>query len=190
MSETEEKDIITRVKKGDVNAFAGLVDNYKDIVFTLCLRMLVNETDAGEAAQEIMIKAYRSLNQFQERAKFSTWLYRISYNHCISVIRSKTRIIDLVEDVTDNGQEAADLDGIMSLEKEERKKYVEEAMDSLAETDAFIITLFYFDELSLEEIARITGMTSGNIRIRLYRARKKLGEILTEKLKIEIESLL
>jgi len=189
MTEAEEKNIIGRVKKGEVEAFAPLVDNYKDIVYTLCLRMLANETDAAEAAQDIMVRAFRSLNHFQERSKFSTWLYRIAYNHCISVIRSKTRIIDLVEDLPDQDQ-APDINGIMSLRREERKRYVEEAMESLAETDAVVITLFYYEELSLEEIAQVTGMSNANIRTRLFRARKKLGEILTAILKTEIESLL
>jgi len=190
MTEAEEKNIITRVRGGDANAFAGLVNKYKDVVYTLCYRMLTNEADAAEAAQDIMIKAFRSLGHFQERSKFSTWLYRISYNHCISVLRSKTRIIDLVEELPDTGEAVSDLNGIMSLAKEERRRYVEEAIESLAETDAVVITLFYYEELSLDEIEQVTGMSSANIRIRLHRARKKLGEVLSGILKTEIESLL
>lgn len=190
MNEAEVKNIIRRVREGDVNAFAPIVDSYKDIVYTLCIRMLANETDAAEAAQDIMVKAFRSLKHFQERSKFSTWLYRIAYNHCISVIRSKTRIIDLVEEVPEESGEAPDLSGLSALSQAERKKYVEEAMESLAETDAVVITLFYFEELSLEEIAQVTGLSGGNVRIRLHRARKKLGEILSGILSTEIESLL
>jgi RNA polymerase sigma factor (sigma-70 family) len=190
MTNNQEGDIIRRVREGDVNAFAGLVDQYKDVVYSLCVRMLVNETDAEEAAQEVMIKAFRSLKFFQERAKFSTWLYRIAYNHCISVIRSKTRIIDLVEEFPEDSGESTDLNGIMSMTRDERKHYVEEAMESLAETDAVVMTLFYFDELSLEEIAQVTGLTNGNIRIRLHRARHKMASVLMEKLNTEIESFL
>ncbi len=190
MTEAEIKDRISKVRKGDVEAFAPLVDHYKDVVYTLCIRMLVNETDAAEAAQDIMVKAFRSLKHFQERSRFSTWLYRISYNHCISVIRSKTRIIDLVEDVPEDASADYDLSGLASLTGEERRRFVEEAMESLAETDAVVITLFYYEQLSLEEIAQVTGLTSGNIRIRLHRARKKLGEVLSGTLKTEIESLL
>jgi len=80
----DEKYLIERVKAGDKEAFTGLVDTYKNMVYTVCLRMLGSEADAEEAAQDVFIKAYRSIGSFQAKAKFSTWLYRIAYNNCIS----------------------------------------------------------------------------------------------------------
>ena len=86
MGSHDEKYYIDRIKGGDKGAFTWVVDQYKDLVYTICLRMLTNEADAEEAAQEIFIKCFRSIGLFREESKFSTWLYRISYNHCIFIL--------------------------------------------------------------------------------------------------------
>jgi len=110
----DEKYLIERVKAGDKEAFTGLVDTYKNMVYTVCLRMLGSEADAEEAAQDVFIKAYRSIGSFQAKAKFSTWLYRIAYNNCISVIRKKVRMIDLVEDVPEGVVDEKEMNGLES----------------------------------------------------------------------------
>jgi len=181
---------IQRVRAGNVEAYSRLVERYRDMVYTICIRMLGNEMDAEEAAQDAFVKAFRALNDFHEKSKFSTWLYRITYNQCISVIRRKVKLIDLVDDVPDTGAEDTALNGLDSLSKEERSKYLQIAVDSLPETDAVVITLFYYEELSLEEIAGITGLSSNNIRIKLHRSRKKLYQELQKLLKSEVSSIL
>ena len=185
-----EKYYIDRVKSGDSESFKWLVDTYRDMVYTICLRMLNNEADAEEAAQDVFVKAYRSINRFQEKSKFSTWLYRITYNQCISVIRKKVKMIDLVDEVPDDEVNEADMSGLDRLSAEERSRYLQMAIEALPETDSVVITLFYYDELSLEEIAEITGLTSNNIRIKLHRSRKKMYRVLGEILKEEINTIL
>lgn len=190
MEHQGESYYLEKVQGGDTQSFRWIVDHYKEMVYTICLRMLTNEADAEEAAQEVFIKSYRAIRSFQGNSKFSTWLYRITYNHCISVIRKKVKMIDLVDEIPDNTVKEETIDGMSELDRKEREKYIKEAIEALPETDAVIITLFYLKELSLEEIGDITGMTSGNIRLRLHRSRKKLYEILSKKLKSEIESIL
>ena len=112
MEVQEETYHINRVKQGDKEAYTWVVNAYKDMVYTICLRMLTNEVDAEEAAQEVFVKVYRSIQGFQEKAKFSTWLYRIAYNHCISVIRKKTKVIDLVDQLPDNEVNESDVNGL------------------------------------------------------------------------------
>jgi RNA polymerase sigma-70 factor (ECF subfamily) len=181
---------IERVKGGDREAFGGLVDTYKDMVYTLCLRMLTSEADAEEAAQDVFVKAFRSIGNFQAKSKFSTWLYRIAYNHCISVIRKKVKMIDLVDEVPEGEPDKGEMNGLESLSAEERSKYLKMAIDSLAETDAVVVTLFYYDELSLEEIAKVTGLSNSNIRIKLHRSRRKMYKVICENLKSEVSSIL
>ena len=181
---------IERVKGGDREAFGGLVDTYKDMVYTLCLRMLTSEADAEEAAQDVFVKAFRSIGNFQAKSKFSTWLYRIAYNHCISVIRKKVKLIDLVDEVPEGEPDQGEMNGLESLSAEERSRYLKMAIDSLAETDAVVVTLFYYDELSLEEIAKVTGLSNSNIRIKLHRSRKKMYQVICENLKSEVSSIL
>ena len=186
----DEKYLIERVKAGDKEAFTGLVDTYKNMVYTVCLRMLGSEADAEEAAQDVFIKAYRSIGSFQAKAKFSTWLYRIAYNNCISVIRKKVRMIDLVEDVPEGVADEREMNGLENISAEERSMYLKMAIESLAETDAVVVTLFYYDELSLDEIAKVTGLSSSNIRIKLHRSRKKMYQVICENLKSEVSSIL
>ncbi|HDR68577.1 MAG TPA: RNA polymerase sigma factor [Bacteroidaceae bacterium] len=190
MASKGEKYYIDRVKGGDKEAFTWVVDAYKDMVYTICLRMLINESDAEEAAQDIFLKTFRSIQFFQGKSKLSTWIYRISYNHCISVIRSKVKVIDLVEEVDESEINENTFNGLHTLSEKDREKHVRKAIEALAETDAVLVTLFYYEELSVNEIADITGMTSSNVRIKLHRARKKLYEVLNKQLKSEIESLL
>lgn len=186
----DEKYRIERVKAGDKEAFTGLVDSYKDMVYTVCLRMLNSEADAEEAAQDVFIKAYRAIDSFQAKARFSTWLYRITYNNCISMIRKRVKMIDLVDDVPEREVDEKEMNGLERLLAEERSKYLKMAIESLAETDAVIVTLFYYDQLSLDEIAGITGLSSSNIRIKLHRSRKKMYQVICENLKSEVSSIL
>lgn len=181
---------IERVKAGDREAFGPLVDVHKDMIYTVCLRMLNSEADAEEAAQDVFVKAFRSIGSFQAKSKFSTWLYRIAYNHCISEIRKKVKMIDLVDELPEGEVDEGEINGLESISAGERSKYLRMAVDSLAETDAVVVTLFYYDELSLEEIAEVTGLSSSNIRIKLHRSRKKMYKVISENLKSEVSSIL
>lgn len=190
MDVQEVKYCIERVKGGDSDAFGALVDAHKDMIYTVCLRMLSSEADAEEAAQDVFVKAFRSIESFQAKAKFSTWLYRIAYNHCISVIRKKVKMIDLVDDIPEGEVDEGEMNGLDSISAEERSKYLKLAIESLAESDAVVVTLFYYDELSLEEIAQVTGLNNSNIRIKLHRSRKKMYQVICENLKSEVSSIL
>jgi len=190
MEVQEIKYRIERVKGGDREAFGALVDVHKDMVYTLCLRMLGSEADAEEAGQDVFVKAFRSIGSFQAKSKFSTWLYRIAYNHCISVIRKKVRMIDLVDEIPEGEPDEGEMNGLESITGKERSRYLKMAIDSLAETDAVVVTLFYYDELSLEEIATVTGLSSSNIRVKLHRSRKLMYQVIKKNLKSEVSSIL
>jgi RNA polymerase sigma factor (sigma-70 family) len=185
-----EKYHIDRIKAGDKQAFSWVVNTYKDMVYTICYRMLASEEDAKEAAQDVFMKVYRSIHSFQERSKFSTWLYRITYNHCISVIRKKVKVIDLVDEIPDQAIDEEDISGLNRLTAEDRSRYLKMAVESLPETDAVVVTLFYYEEMSLDEIAGITGLTSSNIRIKLHRSRKKMFHVIRQGLQKETTSIM
>lgn len=195
MDSNDVKYCIECVKRGDTDAFGSLVNAYEDLVYTICVRMLTVSADAEEAAQDVFVNAFLSLESFQAMAKFSTWLYRIAYNHCLTVIRSKGRRIKLVEEVHDGelyGLEIyeEEMNGLEYLSMEERRRYLKAAIESLEEADAVVITLFYYDELSLEEISEVTGLSSSNIRVKLHRSRKKMHRVICENLKSEVCSIL
>ncbi|MGM0408371.1 MAG: RNA polymerase sigma factor [Bacteroidota bacterium] len=187
----QEKHFIERVLNGDVNAFSYLVEMHKGMVYTIALRMLKNTEDAEELAQDIFIKAFNSLADFKFESKFSTWLYRITYNAAISQLRKKkieTRnvdSVDLPEDEVMNTYNA-----INELTKSEQKKYIRLAIDDLKDDDAVMITLYYLNENSLDEISEITGLTNSNVKVKLHRARKRFYDALKVILKDEVKMIL
>ena len=187
----EQKDdilYIERVLKGDTQYFSHLVDKYKDIVFSIALKVLRNREDAEEMAQESFIKAYKSLHTFKGDAKFSTWLYRITYNNCISEVRKKKLKIVSTDDVQISDEpEEMNFDGIPA---ENRAKYVKAALDKLPEDEYALILLYYFEDKSVEEIGEITKLSESNVKVKLFRARKKLYSILNEMLKGELYTIL
>ncbi len=178
---------INQVLKGRTSDFSYLIDKYKDMVFTLAFRITGNREDAEEVSQDVFLKAYRGLAAFRGTSKFSTWLYRIAYNHSISRIRKKQPDIlsyDSLEIRLDEWQGETDvnherLDDIPAT-------YVKQAFEQLEETDMAVLTMFYQDELSVKEIANATGLSISNIKVKLFRGRKKLTDVLEKILKTEL----
>jgi RNA polymerase sigma-70 factor (ECF subfamily) len=188
MEKKDDNFYIERVLSGQTNNFSYLVEKYKDIVFSIALKVLKNREDAEEMAQESFIKAYKSLHTFKRKSKFSTWLYRITYNNCISEVRKKKLNYVSSDDVQiPDAQEELNLDGIP---EENRAKYIKAALEKLPENEYTITLLFYFEDKSVEEIAQITKMTESNVKVKLFRARKKLYATLNEMLKDEIHTIL
>lgn len=111
MHANTELHCIERIKQGDHEAFSWIVDKYKDLVYTLCIKMLSSEEDAEEAAQDVFVKVYKSINSFRGNSKFSTWIYRITYNQCISYIRKKVKLIDLVDELPETEIDEHSIDG-------------------------------------------------------------------------------
>ncbi len=187
----EQKDdiyYIEKVKSGETNAFSYIVEKYKDIVFSIALKVLKNREDAEELAQESFIKAYNSLHTFKGNAKFSTWLYRITYNSCISEIRKrKMNFASTSEIEIKDESEELNLDGIPA---ENRAQVIKQAMDQLPEDEYTLVLLYYFEEQSIEDIGKVTGLSESNTKVKLYRARKKLYTIISNIMKDELYTIL
>ncbi|MGI9530328.1 RNA polymerase sigma factor [Lutimonas sp.] len=191
MDNNSDQKYIDRVLQGDTNAFAYLINKYKDMSYTLAIKIVKSHEDAEEVAQDSFLKAYEKLNTFKGNAKFSTWLYTIVYRNAISKIRKKKVTTSDIDDyVIDNHHEGADFPQLESLKNEEQQKYVREAVNMLPEKDALLITLFYMNDNSIEEIEEITGLSQSNIKVKLFRARKKLNQSLSGLLKEELKTIL
>ncbi len=187
----QDKYYIERVLRGDINAFTYLVDEYKGMVYTIALRMLKNSEDAEELAQDTFVKAFNSLKDFKFESKFSTWLYRITYNGAISKLRKKQIEVYNVEDtVLPDSEVVSAYNAINELTRNEQKKYINETIEKLKEDDALIITLYYLQENTIEEICEITGLTLSNVKVKLHRARKRFYDELKTILKDEVKTIL
>ena len=187
----EQKDdiyYIEKVKNGQTNNFSYIVERYQDIVFSIALKVLRNREDAEEMAQESFIKAYKSLHTFKGNAKFSTWLYRITYNSCISEVR-KRKIHFASTDELEIKDETAELN-LDGIPEENRAKCIKEALEKLPEQEYTLVLLYYFEEQSIEEISKVTKLSESNTKVKLHRARKKLYTIINEMMKDELYTIL
>jgi RNA polymerase sigma-70 factor (ECF subfamily) len=191
MEKIEDKYYIDKVLSGETQAYASLVDRYKSMAFTLALRLLKNREDAEEAIQDAFLKAYRSLQDYQFQSSFSTWLYRIVYNTGISKLRTiKNKYEDISFDDLEDPVFVDQSNALDRLRAEDQKKYINAAISTLPEDESFIVTLYYINESSIDEIGKITGLSGSNIKIKLFRARKKLYLSLGKILKDEVNTLL
>lgn len=187
MTQIEDTYYITKIITGDTKAFAVLVDRYKDLVFTLALRMLKNREEAEEVAQDTFIKVFKSINKFKGDSKFSTWIYRITYNSCLDVLKKYKQEykLDPIDEYTER-QLVTFENAFDALADKEQRQTIETCLQKLPEEDGFLLTLYYFEEQSIDEIAKIVGLTVNNVKVKLFRSRKKLAYLLKESLEPEI----
>lgn len=186
-----DNEIISRVLKGEQNAYAELVNRYQAYVFTLVLRMVKSREDAEEVAQDVFVKAYRSLADFRGESKFSTWLYTIANTTSITFLRKKKLDVhsldnEKVFEIADNKDSGfrANL-----IEQKSRVNMVNEAIAMLSPDDAEIITLFYKAEQNLEEISRILRLETNTAKVRLHRARTRLKEKMEKNFSEEVKNI-
>ena len=173
----DDNDYIGRVLSGDVSAYASLVAKHKNLVFSIVLKIVNNREDAEEISQDVFLKAYQSLSTFERKSKFSTWLYRIAYNAAISKTRKKkVEMVAIEETVITNYSTDEVGRNMHELEENDRQLILEKALKRLPEEDNLLITLFYKNENSIEDISDITGLSVSNVKVRLHRIRKKLYE--------------
>jgi RNA polymerase sigma factor (sigma-70 family) len=191
MKYQDDNHYIDRVLSGDVAAYAMLVAKHKNLVFSIALKILNNREDAEEVAQDCFVKVYQSLQHFERKSKFSTWLYRIVYNAAIS--RTRKKRIDYVPIDDHMIQNYTGVDtvraGMDEIEPEDKKAMIARAMQRLTHDESLLITLFYQGENSIEEISNITGLTMSNVKVRLHRIRKKLYDELEDQMNKAIEQL-
>ena len=180
---------IAKTLKGDTKSFGILVEQYQTMIFALAMKMLKHREEAEEVAQDTFVKAYKSLSTFSGKSKFSTWLYRIAYNTCLDRIKGNTKFNNNIEidDITSN--ELTAVDSIFEgIERKERSAIIQECMNKLPEDERIILHLFYFEEQSLKEIREVLSISENNIKVKLFRARKKLFSIFKNSVEHEIYS--
>ena len=187
MNSFKEQYYITKILEGDSNAFAVLVDQYKDLVFSLSLKMLKNKEEAEEAAQDTFVKVFKSLNNFKGDSKFSTWIYKVTYNTCLDQLKKIKRVQDTIpiDDFSEN--QIQNLENVLdAIDERDRNEMIQDCIHLLPSEEAFLLILFYFEEQSLEEISKIIDCTANNVKVKLYRSRKKIASILKMRLEPEI----
>lgn len=187
MTDLKERDLIRKAKQGDMHAFEELILKHEKIVYNLALRMMNHSEDAKDISQEVFLKAYRSLCNFDEHSAFSTWLYRITHNTCIDEMRKRkgkqnysleeeleNEAGSMQRQIADEGDTPEE-----SLLREEQKSEILQALDNLSAEHKAAIVLRDVKGLSYEEIAEILEVSLGTVKSRISRGRNQLkNEIL------------
>lgn len=185
MTREEELAVIERVRSGDTNAFEALVTAYQKQIYNLTLRYVSNPEDAADLTQEAFLRAYRSLDSFRGDSRFSVWLYRLTTNVCIDLLRSRGRSSASSLTVENEDEEPEELDipdgrfePQKELERRELQRAVQEGLQSLTEDAREIVILRELEGLSYAEIGDRLGLEPGTVKSRLFRARKALCDSL------------
>ena len=190
MMDSADLSDIKSVLDGQIDVFRNLVERHQQNIYKLSRSILKDPFEAEEASHETFIKAYEKLAQFRREAGFSTWLYRICYHICLSKIRKARRRPDPVK-MDENVMNIQQLENSYeSMEMQDRKMFVQKALRSLPEDEQHILVLFYFLDLKVKEIGKITHTSESNVKIILYRGRKKILAALQKLLKKEMRELL
>lgn len=191
MKQTDDLYYIEAVKKGNVQAFSFLVEKYQKMVYTLALKLMKKPEEAEEMAQDTFIKAFHKIESYEGKSKFSTWLYSITYNACISELRKRRIEFKSLDDRQISDQDEQRMhDYYRENKKEDQEKYLNLALEKLPEDDQVLVTLYYYENQSMDEIGVITGLTVSNIKVKIHRARKRMQLFLYEMLNEEVYSLL
>jgi RNA polymerase sigma factor (sigma-70 family) len=174
-----DEQIIGRVQGGETRFFEELVRRHQDAVFAMALRFVGERADAEDVAQEVFLRVHRSLDGFKGDAKFSTWLYRITFNLCTDWLRRSRKTRRKAANIEEAGEVA---DGRVDLEEglldDEERRRVRRALDGLEEKYRSVVLLLYYQKMSYDQIAEVLGMPLKTVETRLYRARKMLREAL------------
>lgn len=187
MDKVNDQYYINQVLLGETNMFAVLVDRYKDMIFTLAIKMVKNREIAEEVSQDTFIKIFNSLSKFKGDSKFSTWIYKIAYNTCLDYLKkNKKEEHNVVIDELKGYVVKTTTNALSILEDQERKQDIQHCLNLLPSEESFLLTLFYFEDQNLNEIGKIMDISANNVKIKLYRSRKKLAVILKEQLEPEI----
>jgi RNA polymerase sigma-70 factor, ECF subfamily len=171
----DDHELIARVRAGETRLFAQLVERHADAVYAMSLRLIGDRREAEDVAQEVFLRVHRALASFKGDSRFSTWLYRITWNLCADWRRRNRK----PGRVTTSLESAADQhDGRIDLEKRvidaEDQGMVRQALDGLDDIYRSVVILHYYQKLPYEQIASILGVPVKTVETRLYRARRQL----------------
>lgn len=166
----EEKILIEKCINRDSNAFESLILKYEGKIYNMCYYLLKNKEDASDASQEVCIKIYKSINKFKGDSKFSTWIYRITYNTCLDHIKKRKDELSYEEVLSTDGSIESRTEGI--IEARELKFELKRCILKLNNDFKTVIILRDIEGLSYQEIAEVLNIEVGTVKSRINRARE------------------
>ena len=178
--EVDDRDLIERCRGGDDNAFAELVDRYKDLVFGLICRMVADRTLAEDLAQDVFLKVHRGIPYFRGEARLSTWIFRIVQNVCVQA-RSRRHPEEPLEGTPRPDappRQFGTRDGAFAAM--ETRDRLTKALSKLPENYRMLVVAHYLRGVQYEALAEALNLPLGTVKTHLYRAKRRLRELLEE----------
>ncbi len=189
MEQLSDQYLVEKVKSGDMTAFEMLVNRHKDFAYLVAIRVVGNAEDAEEIAHDAFIRVIDKIGSFKGDSKFTTWFYRMVVNLALAKTRKKKVVTDDLAKLEFHASGVSDIDSAADLQAEDRKMMLDKALGRLNEEERVLITLYYYDELSMEEMQEITGLDKNLMKVKIFRARKKMAVALGFLLKGEEASI-
>ncbi|HJV79126.1 MAG TPA: sigma-70 family RNA polymerase sigma factor [Paludibacter sp.] len=181
MNNQDELNYIERIRDGETNLFSYFVTCYSNSIYSLIVRIVLTKEDAEELTQDSFLKAFKKLDTFKGDCSFSTWLFRIAYNTAISATRKRKMVFPMVDETMLESVPDEAINTFFDRDDDEmRLQKLEEAITKLNAEEKTLITLFYTEEKSVAELARVLDLTPENVKVKLYRVRKKLYVLMTK----------
>ncbi len=178
----DEKELVSRIVSGDRRAFSQLISQYQRLVGHIVFRMVDHTMDREELAQDVFVKVFQSIEDFQFQSKLSTWIATIAYRHTLNFLKKNKKWQDhrgLDEDLDVSIQES-------TYEAQDQAEFVRKAIEQLPLSYRTVLTLYHLDGFSYPEIVDIMEMPEGTVKNYLFRARKKLKTLLEPFLEQEV----
>ena len=182
MEQKDEIYYIVRILDGETECFSVLIDRYSRPLYSLIVQIVGCPEDAEELLQDVFLKAFRNLSSYKGECRFSTWIYRIAYNTAISATRKKKQEFFYIEENMINTVPDEKANEVIAMtDDEEQISRLGKAVDQLNGEEKALITLFYYEEKSMEDISEILKMTVSNVKVKLFRTRKKIYVLMNGK---------
>lgn len=175
-----DSELVQLVKAGESEPFDELVRRHQVKIHDLCYKMLRNYDDASDMAQETFIKAYKKINKFQGKSKFTTWLYRIAVNNCLNFIKKQRPTEEIFDEIMSNGED----DPARIYKRKKIKEKILEAVGKLPEVQKAVFTLRTLEDMPYQEVSDILKKPISTIKVNHHLAVKNLRNYLRGKVKV------
>lgn len=185
MTEFDDIYYIRRIKGGETDAFAYIARRYQRMIFTIVNKIVASPVEAEDIVQDIFVKIFQSIDKFREESEFTTWVYRIAYNTTISQLRKRRYEFVLMEEGFENLPDDKISDDIDNISLEQQLSFLDMVLAKLSPDDAMLITMFYIKDFSIRDISEITGLSEGNVKVKLHRIRKFMNFEINKLIKDE-----
>ena len=186
----EDAALVKQAISGDERAFKAIIRRYKNPVAQIVYKLVKDKNQIEDLTQEVFIKAFQHLDDFDYEHQFASWLFKITNNHCIDYIRKKRlKVYSIDEQVkTDDGEMSYEIpdstyEPDLNMLREQKSRLIKQAIDSLPRKYREVIVLRHQEELSYEEIADKTGLPVNTIKVQLFRAREMMYKFLKDRIR-------